>query len=177
MCFFLTRNYIYYTRVSCVWFLLPYVILQSDCAWKPFKVGLSISFSLCGFSSLLGVSAVTKLVYKDASRKVSVGLYTFVASYYICFQSRNASWLSSHKCSTHEGNFTFTRKRTDNEERNEIGVSLSDPTSSLATSAYSTETWLIINIIPKNICMSFTKYVEVVENSAFINMLPAEVTV
>ena len=122
----------------------------------------------------------------DASRKVSVGLYTFVASYFICFQSRNASWLSSHKCSTHEGNFTFleyreklyfTRKRTDNEERNEIGVSLSDPTSSLATSAYSTETWLIINIIPKNICMSFTKYVEVVEISAIINMLPAEVTV
>ena len=49
----LTRNYIYYTRVSCVWFLLPYVILQSDRAWKPFKLGLSISFSLCGFSSLL----------------------------------------------------------------------------------------------------------------------------
>ena len=119
---------------------------------------------------------MTKLVYRDASRKVSVGLYTFVASYFICFQSRNASWLSSHKCSTHEGNFTFTRKRTDNEERNEIGVSLSDPTSSLATSAYSTETWLIINIIPKDICMSFTKYVEVVENSAIINMLPAEVT-
>ena len=51
--FFLTRNYIYYTRVSCVWFLLPYVILQSDRAWKPFKLGRSISFSLCGFSSLL----------------------------------------------------------------------------------------------------------------------------
>ena len=117
----------------------------------------------------------------------------------ILFRSRNASWLSSHKCGvlknlklykleffqcalmTHlqniERNFTFTRKRTDNEERNEIGVSLSDPTSSLATSAYSTETWLIINIIPKDICMSFTKYVEVVENSAIINMLPAEVTV
>ena len=72
------------------------------------------------------VSAVTKLVYRDASRQVSVGLYTFVASYFICFRSRNASWVSSHKCGTHERNFTFTRNRTDNRERNEIGVSLSD---------------------------------------------------
>ena len=53
------------------------------------------------------------------------------------------------------------------------------PTSSLATSALSTETWLIItgNTIPRNICMSFTKYVEVVENSAIMNMLPTKVTV
>ena len=99
------------------------------------------------------VSAMTKLVYRDASRKVSVRLYTLVASYFI-FRSRNASWLSSHKCGTPkkplklyklefflcalkknfqniEGKFTFTRKRTDSEERNEIPeecheVSLSD---------------------------------------------------
>ena len=53
------------------------------------------------------------------------------------------------------------------------------PTSGLATSARSTETWLIIigNTIPRNICMSFTKYVEVVENSAIMKMLPAKVTV
>ena len=38
------------------------------------------------------VSAVTKLVYWDASRKISVRLYTFVASYFICFRSRNTSW-------------------------------------------------------------------------------------
>ena len=28
---------------------------------------------------------MTKLVYRDASRKVSVGLYTFVASYFVVF--------------------------------------------------------------------------------------------
>ena len=42
-------NYIYYTSVSFVWFLSPYVSLQSNWAWKPSKLGLSISFSLWGF--------------------------------------------------------------------------------------------------------------------------------
>ena len=45
-CFFLVcfwnRNFIYYTSVSCVWFLLPYVNLQSNWAWKPLELGLSI---------------------------------------------------------------------------------------------------------------------------------------
>ena len=64
-------------------------------------------------------------------------LYTLL--HRILFRSRNASWLSSHKCGVLkkpktlqtrvlqniERNFTFTRKRTDNEERNEIGVSSS----------------------------------------------------
>ena len=59
-----------------------------------------------------------------------------------------------------ERNFTFTRKRTDNEERNEIGVSLSDSDKELGNMPYSTETWLIIDTIPKNICTSFAKYVE-----------------
>ena len=56
-CFFLVcfwnRNFIYYTSVSCVWFLLPYVNLQSNWAWKPLKLGLSILFYLWGFLSLL----------------------------------------------------------------------------------------------------------------------------
>ena len=54
-CFvFLTRNYVYNMGVSCVWFLLPYISrLGSNWAWKPFKLRLSISFSLLGFSSLL----------------------------------------------------------------------------------------------------------------------------
>ena len=51
--FFCIRNYRYYTSVSCVWLLLPYVSLQSNWAWKPSKLGLSISFSLWVFSSLL----------------------------------------------------------------------------------------------------------------------------
>ena len=50
---FLTRNCIYFTSVQCVWFLLSYVSLQSNWAWKPSELGLSISFSLGGFSSLL----------------------------------------------------------------------------------------------------------------------------
>ena len=41
---FLNSNFIYYTSVSCVWFLLPFVSLQSNWAWKPSKLGLSISF-------------------------------------------------------------------------------------------------------------------------------------
>ena len=57
-CFFLVcfwnRNFIYYTSVSCVWFLLPYVNSQSNWAWKPLKkLGLSILFYLWGFLSLL----------------------------------------------------------------------------------------------------------------------------
>lgn len=44
-----TRNDIYCTSVSCVWFLLPYVSLQSNCTqWKPSKLRLFISFSLWG---------------------------------------------------------------------------------------------------------------------------------
>ena len=49
----LTRNHVYYMGVSCVSFLLPYISLRSNWAWKPSKLGLSISFSLWGFSSLL----------------------------------------------------------------------------------------------------------------------------
>ena len=56
-CFFLfcfwTRNFIYYTSASCVWFLFPYVNLQSNWAWKPLKLGLSILFYHWGFLSLL----------------------------------------------------------------------------------------------------------------------------
>ena len=50
---FWTRKFIHYTSVSCFLFLLPYVSLQSHWAWKLSKFGLSISFSLRGFSSLL----------------------------------------------------------------------------------------------------------------------------
>ena len=52
VCFW-NRNFIYYTSVSCVWFLLPYVNLQSNWAWKPLKLGLSILFYHWGFLSLL----------------------------------------------------------------------------------------------------------------------------
>ena len=41
------------TDFCCVWFLLPYVHLQSNWAWKPLKLGLSILFHLWGFLSLL----------------------------------------------------------------------------------------------------------------------------
>ena len=44
--------YILY-ECSCVWFLISFVSLQFNWAWKPSKLGLSISFSLWGFSSLL----------------------------------------------------------------------------------------------------------------------------
>ena len=44
--FFLTWKYICYTSVSWVWFLLPYVSLQSIWAWKPSILGLPISFCL-----------------------------------------------------------------------------------------------------------------------------------
>ena len=50
---FWTLNFIYYTSVSCVWFLLPYVSLQSNWAWKSLKLGMSILFFLWGFSYLL----------------------------------------------------------------------------------------------------------------------------
>ena len=39
----------YYMSVSCVWFLLPSVNLQSNWVWKHSKLGLSSSFSLWGF--------------------------------------------------------------------------------------------------------------------------------
>ena len=44
-------NFIYYTSVGYVWFLLPYVNMQSNWAWKPLKLGLSILFYLWGFVS------------------------------------------------------------------------------------------------------------------------------
>ena len=50
---FWTLNFIYYTSVNCVWFLLPYVSLQSNWAWKSLKLGMSILFFLKGFSYLL----------------------------------------------------------------------------------------------------------------------------
>ena len=50
---FWTWKFIYYTSVSYVWFLLPYVSLQSNWAWKPLELGMSISFSLWGLLSLL----------------------------------------------------------------------------------------------------------------------------
>ena len=50
---FWTLNFIYYTTVSCVWFLLLYVSLQSNWAWKSLKLGMSILFFLWGFSYLL----------------------------------------------------------------------------------------------------------------------------
>ena len=52
ICFW-TRKFIYYTSNSCVWFLLPFVDLQSKWAWKPLKLGLFILFYLWGFLSLL----------------------------------------------------------------------------------------------------------------------------
>ena len=48
-----TLNFIYYTSVSSVWFLLPYVSLQSNRAWKSLKLGMSILFFLWGFLYLL----------------------------------------------------------------------------------------------------------------------------
>ena len=52
-CFVFEHEPIYYTSVSCVWFLLPHVSLQSNWVWKPSKLRLSISFTLWGLSSLL----------------------------------------------------------------------------------------------------------------------------
>ena len=50
---FWTLNFIYFSNVSCVWFLLPYVSLQSNWAWKSLKLGMFILFFLWGFSYLL----------------------------------------------------------------------------------------------------------------------------
>ena len=52
ICFW-TRKFIYYSSNGCVWFLLPFVDLQSNWAWKPVKLGLFILFYLWGFLSLL----------------------------------------------------------------------------------------------------------------------------
>ena len=52
ICFW-TRKFIYYTSNGCVWFLLPFVDLQSNWAWKPLKLGLFILFYFWGFLSLL----------------------------------------------------------------------------------------------------------------------------
>ena len=49
--FFWTWTYICYTSVNWVWFLLPYVSLQSNWAWKPSIFGPSISFCLWIFVS------------------------------------------------------------------------------------------------------------------------------
>ena len=89
----------------------------------------------------------------DASKKVSVRLCTFVASYFFfsvaqCVPAvKSQVWyirknLKLYKiefflCAlmTHiqniERNFTFTGKRTDNEEQNEMGESLSDSNEEL----------------------------------------------
>ena len=42
--FFLTRHFIYFTSVSCVWFLLPYVSLRSNWAWKLSKLDRTVHF-------------------------------------------------------------------------------------------------------------------------------------
>ena len=84
-CFFMfcfwTRNFIYYTSASCVWFLLPYVNLQSNWAWKPLKLGLSILFRLCSrhsnvnyctwhfCRSLLACSEISLSIYERKARK------------------------------------------------------------------------------------------------------------
>ena len=62
-----------------------------------------------------------------------------------------------------ERNFTFTRKRTDNEERNEIGVSLSDSNEELGNKCFFDRNLIDYWHNSQNICMSFTKYVEFVE--------------
>ena len=64
-----------------------------------------------------------------------------------------------------ESKFTFSRKR-----RNVTKCHCLIPKSNLAIRAHF-ETWLIINTIPRNICMSFTKCVGVVEKLAFMFML------
>ena len=42
--FFWTRHFIYFTSVSCVWFLLPYVSLRSNWAWKLSKLDRTVHF-------------------------------------------------------------------------------------------------------------------------------------
>ena len=49
---FLNTKLIYCRSVRCVWFSLPYVSFQSNWAWKPLKLGLSISFTLRIFVSI-----------------------------------------------------------------------------------------------------------------------------
>ena len=73
--------FIHYTSVSCVWFLLPYVNLQSNWAWKPLKLGLSILFRLCSrhsnvnycawhfCRSLLACSEISLSIYERKARK------------------------------------------------------------------------------------------------------------
>ena len=50
-CFFLLcfwkRNFMHYRSVGCLWFLLPYLNLQSNWAWKPLKLGGFEDFCLC----------------------------------------------------------------------------------------------------------------------------------
>ena len=46
LCFW-KRNFIHYRSVSCLWFLLPYLNLQSNWAWKPLKLGGFEDFCLC----------------------------------------------------------------------------------------------------------------------------------
>ena len=43
------KNFIYYTSVSCVWFLLPYVSLQSNWAWKSLNSECLFCFSFEDF--------------------------------------------------------------------------------------------------------------------------------
>ena len=52
---FWSRNFTSYTCVGCFIFITihSFISLPSNQAWKPLKLGLSISFSLWGFSSLL----------------------------------------------------------------------------------------------------------------------------
>ena len=42
-------NFIYYTSANCIWFLLPYVSLQSNWAWKSLKLEISNFFSFEDF--------------------------------------------------------------------------------------------------------------------------------
>ena len=54
LCFVFEHENLYTIRVLAMFeFLLPYVSLQSNWAWKPLELGMSISFSLWGFLSLL----------------------------------------------------------------------------------------------------------------------------
>ena len=60
-------TFIYYTSVDCVWFLLPYISLQSKWAWKSLKLGMSILFFFEDFricSRLNNVNYSAWYVYK-----------------------------------------------------------------------------------------------------------------
>ena len=52
-CFVFEHWTLYTIWVLAVWFLLPYVSLQSNWTWKSLKLGMSILFFLWGFSYLL----------------------------------------------------------------------------------------------------------------------------